>query len=607
MINDPAPQSASSVGVSQQARSRQTALTYSPTDSPDSSADIAAGDPDETRPLWLAPVFREQALLQPTQVHALPTLTGDVASPGGVGYYHTWLDNESERRSTHYFKSAWRGFIQDVRQYRNPVEPAAGVSFATIDRTRSAITTVTQGQVIVFSLLVMGIITALYVAGPTTLTLLLGGVTFAYLIHLTLMAIMAAAVIGQAPDEQFSLDFIQQLDSTQWPLYSVLCPLYKETEVITQFVAAMQALDYPHDKLQVLFLTEADDGATREAIKRLHLPAHFEIVTVPDGSPRTKPRACNYGLMLARGGFIVIYDAEDVPDPLQLKKAVLAFANHGASLACVQAKLGFYNARQNLLTRWFALEYGLWFNMTLPGLQWARLSLPLGGTSNHFRTDVLRRLGGWDVFNVTEDCDLGLRLAEQHLYTTILDSTTLEEANSDVRNWIRQRSRWIKGYMQTYLVHLRRPWNYLLQGRIRELFSLFAIIGSTPATFLVNPLMWGLLGLYIAQRRELATEFQLLYSAPIFYPAVICLVVGNFLYLYLYLLSSAKSGQYHLLLWTLTVPLYWMLMSVAAGMALYQLVVKPHHWEKTQHGLHLSHEEGALEPAHPPASTKSGV
>jgi cellulose synthase/poly-beta-1,6-N-acetylglucosamine synthase-like glycosyltransferase len=607
MTIDPAPQSTSSVGALQQARSRQAMRIVSLPDSPVPSADIATSDPDETQPRWLAPVFREQALLQPTQVHALRTLTSDASGAGEVGYYHAWLDNETERRSSHYFKSAWRGFVRDVRHHRKPAETAAGISFATIDRTRSAITTVTRGQVIVFSLLTMGIITALYVAGPTTLTLLLGGMTFAYLIHLTLMAIMAAAVIGQAPDERFSQDFIEQLDSTQWPLYTVLCPLYKETEVITQFVAAMQALDYPHDKLQVLFLTEADDDATREAIEGLRLPAHFEIVTVPDGSPRTKPRACNYGLMLARGGFVVIYDAEDVPDPLQLKKAVLAFANHGASLGCVQAKLGFYNARQNLLTRWFALEYALWFNMTLPGLQWARLSLPLGGTSNHFRTDVLRRLGGWDVFNVTEDCDLGLRLAEQHLHTTILDSTTLEEANSDVRNWIRQRSRWIKGYMQTYLVHLRRPWNYLFQGRVRELFSLFAIIGSTPATFLVNPLMWGLLGLYIAQRRELATEFQLLYSAPIFYPAVICLVVGNFLYLYLYLVSSAKSEQYHLLLWTLTIPFYWMLMSVAAGMALYQLVVKPHHWEKTQHGLHLLHEEGAPDPARAPASTLSSV
>jgi cellulose synthase/poly-beta-1,6-N-acetylglucosamine synthase-like glycosyltransferase len=231
--------------------------------------------------------------------------------------------------------------------------------------------------------------------------------------------------------------------------------------------------------------------------------------------------------------------------------------------------------------------------MTLPGLQWARLSLPLGGTSNHFRTDVLRRLGGWDVFNVTEDCELGLRLAEHHLHTTILDSTTLEEANSDVRNWIRQRSRWIKGYMQTYLVHLRRPWNYLTQGRIRELFSLFAIIGATPATFLVNPLMWALLGLYIAERHTLAPEFQMLYSPPIFYPAAVCLVAGNFLYVYLYLVTCAKSEHYQLLPWALTIPFYWVLMSIAAAMALFQLVVKPHHWEKTRHGLHLSREQTA--------------
>jgi cellulose synthase/poly-beta-1,6-N-acetylglucosamine synthase-like glycosyltransferase len=189
-----------------------------------------------------------------------------------------------------------------------------------------------------------------------------------------------------------------------------------------------------------------------------------------------------------------------------------------------------------------------------------------------------------------------LRLAEHHLYTTILDSTTLEEANSDVRNWIRQRSRWIKGYMQTYLVHLRRPWNYLAQGRIRELFSLFAIIGATPATFLVNPLMWALLGLYIAERHALAPEFHMLYSPPIFYPAVICLVAGNFLYLYLYLylVSCAKSEHYHLLPWALTIPLYWVLMSIAAAMALFQLVVKPHHWEKTRHGLHLSQQQVAV-------------
>jgi glycosyltransferase XagB len=560
------------------------------------SFDPSADTRDEAPPSWLEHVLHEQAMLQPTQANGLSTL--QVGAPGAdgareIGYYHVWLEHESQRRSSRYFKSAWREFVQHVRQRALPAKEETGFSFATLAASRSAKTTITPGQTLAFILIVTALVTGLYLAGPLTLTLLLGGVTFAYLLHLAMTALMAARVVSSTPEERFSADLIRRLDGIEWPLYTVLCPLYKEARVVPQFAAAMQALDYPQDRLQVLFLTESDDAETRAAIKRLRLPAHFEVVTVPDGHPRTKPRACNYGLMVARGGFIVIYDAEDKPDPLQLKKAVLSFANHDASLACVQAKLGFYNTHQNLLTRWFAIEYALWFNLTLPGLQWARLSLPLGGTSNHFRTDVLRRLGGWDVFNVTEDCDLGLRLAERHLYTTILDSTTLEEANSDVRNWIRQRSRWIKGYMQTYLVHLRRPWNYLLQGRIRELFSLFAVIGATPATFLVNPLMWALLALYIAERHTLAREFQLLYSAPVFYPAVICLVAGNFLYLYLYLLTCAKSEQYTLLPWALTIPLYWALMSVAAVMALFQLIVKPHHWERTHHGLHLKRQQAA--------------
>ena len=558
--------------------------------------------PFDTRPEWLEDVLREQAaLLGPTAAIAPPILSPGGRGPLEIGYYHAWLDNESQRRTSHYFKSAWRGFAERVRLTLRASGGQTALPFATIESARSAITTLTRGQAVVFALLAAAVVAGLYVAGPLMLTLLLGGVTLAYLVNLTITAVMAARVIGQSPEERFSSDFIQQLDGVQWPQYTVLCPLYRETAVVPQFVAAMRALDYPQDRLQVLFLTESDDDATREAIHDMELPANFEVVTVPDGVPRTKPRACNFGLLLAKGSFIVIYDAEDVPDPLQLKKAVLTFAHHNPSLACVQAKLGFYNTRQNVLTRWFAIEYALWFNMILPGLQWARLSLPLGGTSNHFRTDVLRRLGGWDAFNVTEDCDLGLRLAEHHLYTTILDSTTLEEANSNVRNWIRQRSRWIKGYMQTYLVHLRRPWDYILQRRARELFSLHAIIGGTPATFLVNPLMWALLGLYIAERKTLAAEFHILYVAPIFYPAVICLVAGNFLYMYLCLVACAKSEQFDLLPWVLTLPLCWALMCVAAGMALFQLIVKPHHWEKTHHGLHLSRDRDtsalAAEPA----------
>ena len=201
--------------------------------------------------------------------------------------------------------------------------------------------------------------------------------TFAYLLHLAMTALMAARVVSHTPEERFSADLIQHLDGIEWPSYTILCPLYHEAEVAAQFTRAMRLLDYPTDRLQVLLLTEQDDTETREALLRMCLPAHFEVITVPEGSPRTKPRACNFGLTLATGDFVVIFDAEDIPDPLQLKKAVLTFARHDATLACAQASLAFYNPNQNLLTRWFAAEYALWFGLTLPGLQWARLSLPL--------------------------------------------------------------------------------------------------------------------------------------------------------------------------------------------------------------------------------------
>ncbi|HZC07917.1 MAG TPA: glycosyltransferase [Ktedonobacterales bacterium] len=480
--------------------------------------------------------------------------------------------------------------------------------FAPLRPGSSAIQTVTQGQRLVLGLLIVALVLALYLKGTATLIALLGFITFTYLVNMTLMMIAVARAlyddgVRDSDDrveyenalaslvDQRSADevLIATLGDDYWPPYTILCPLYREVEVIPQFVDAISALDYPADRLQVLLLTEEDDEATRQAILGMSLPASFQVVTVPDGEPRTKPRACNYGLLMADGSFTVIYDAEDIPDPLQLKKAVLAFARDNASLACVQASLGFYNPSQNLLTRWFTIEYAVWFHVVLPGLQWLGLSLPLGGTSNHFRTDVLRRVGGWDPFNVTEDCDLGLRLAHMRLRTAILDSTTMEEANSDVRNWLRQRSRWIKGYMQTYLVHLRHPARYVTKRRFRALFSLQILIGASPATMLVNPLMWALLGIYIGLRGQVAPMFQIVYMPLIFYPAVACLVCGNFLQLYTHLIACVKTRQFFLIPAVVTIPLYWLLMSLAAIMAAWQLIVMPHYWEKTKHGLHLKH------------------
>jgi predicted nucleic acid-binding Zn ribbon protein len=349
----------------------------------------------------------------------------------------------------------------------------------------------------------------------------------------------------------------------------------------------MLALDYPTDKLQILLLVEEEDGETQRAIQGMQLPSYFELMIVPAGQPRTKPRACNYGLLHTTGDFVVIYDAEDIPESLQLKKAVLAFAHHGPDLACVQAKLNYYNTQQNLLTRWFTVEYSSWFDMTLPGLQKLGVSLPLGGTSNHFRTELLRRVGAWDVFNVTEDCDLGLRLGHYRLRTVMVDSTTYEEANSQVKNWLRQRSRWIKGYMQTYLVHMRHPVAYLHSGCLREFLSLQLAVGGKTAILFVNPLMWMLLAVYILFRMPVANAYHLLYPMPILYMATLCLIFGNFMYIYIHLLGCMKGRHYSLARWALLMPVYWALMSVAAYIALYQLVFKPHYWEKTLHGLHL--------------------
>ncbi|GAC1471139.1 MAG: hypothetical protein PVS3B3_16930 [Ktedonobacteraceae bacterium] len=459
--------------------------------------------------------------------------------------------------------------------------------FAPYRAEHSALQTFSKKQVIA-----LAVMTCLWLIGVAWLRLgmLTATVTvimILYLGHLILDMILASCTFRQSTESKIDDEIVHALANADWPNYTILCPLYKEARVVPQFVKAMQALDYPVNKLQVLFLTEEDDKETREAIWELQLPPHFKVVTVPDGKPRTKPRACNFGLLITTGPYVVIYDAEDVPDPLQLKKAILTFANHGPSLACVQAKLNFYNPQQNLLTRFFTLEYSLWFDLILPGLQQVGFSLPLGGTSNHFQTKTLRALGGWDAYNVTEDCDLGLRLSRYQFETAVLDSTTYEEANSQVKNWIRQRSRWIKGYMQTYLIYMRQPQRYLKANRFREFLSLQLIVGGKTLTLFVNPLMWVLLAIYILFRPYVQDVYQTLFPPAVLYMGIFCLVFGNFFHIYMYLLGGLKRKQYLLVKWALFIPFYWVLLSTAAMMAFYELLLKPHYWQKTQHGLHL--------------------
>ncbi len=376
------------------------------------------------------------------------------------------------------------------------------------------------------------------------------------------------------------------LNERRLPVYTILCPLYKESHIIPQFLQSISLLDWPKDKLEVMLLLEEDDTGSIAAVKKMSLPAYVKVVVVPHSFPKTKPKACNYGLSLATGEYLVIYDAEDIPDPLQLKKAYLAFQSAPNDVLCLQAKLNYFNPNQNLLTRFFTAEYSLWFDVTLTGLQSLQTTIPLGGTSNHFRTKDLLTLQGWDPFNVTEDADLGMRLFKAGYKTAIIDSTTLEEANSKVKNWIRQRSRWIKGYMQTYLVHNREIIKDIKNQKIHNLFF-HLTIGGKIAFILINPLLWLATISYFTLYAIVGPTIESLYPSYIFYMAAFSLIVGNFLFLYYYMIGCIKRGHYELVKYVFFIPLYWLLISVAGLMALQQLIFKPHYWEKTVHGLHL--------------------
>ena len=253
----------------------------------------------------------------------------------------------------------------------------------------------------------------------------------------------------------------------------------------------------------------------------------------------------------------------------------------------MQAALNYCNATDNWLTRMFTLEYSFWFDYMLPGLDRLRLPIPLGGTSNHFRTRGLRMLGGWDPFNVTEDADLGIRAAALGRTVGVINSTTYEEANRAPGNWVRQRSRWIKGYMQTLLVHLRRPGALLRTAGLRQTAAFALLVGGTPATFLFTPPLYVLFAVsLILPPSKLAG----LFPGWVLWVSLVNLLVGNGLMIYVSMMGAFKRRRYELVLWALLNPVYWLLHSAAAYKALWQLVTKPHYWEKTVHGLsHAAH------------------
>jgi cellulose synthase/poly-beta-1,6-N-acetylglucosamine synthase-like glycosyltransferase len=460
---------------------------------------------------------------------------------------------------------------------------------------QSAKVVFTIPHVVALWLILSALLAGLAAAPVATIAAVSGAVSLIYLATFLFRFLLTWVGASRRVDISVSAAEVASLRDEDLPVYTVLVPMYREAEVLPVLVDSIRKLDYPRAKLDVKLVLEAGDSETIEAAKALGTESIFEILRVPHSRPKTKPKACNFALRFARGEYCVIFDAEDMPEPDQLKKAVALFRRSGPELACVQARLNYFNRDDNFLTRMFTLEYSQWFDFLLPGLHRLRVPIPLGGTSNHFRTETLVRLGAWDPYNVTEDADLGVRLTQQGYRTTVVNSTTFEEANGVLRSWISQRSRWIKGYMQTWLVHMRDPvglWRSL--GPIGFLgFQLF--IGFPPMTALINPLLWLAFVISLAADPELVAPY---FPGWVVYVAMFNLLLGNAMYIYFGVIAAVKRRWYHLVPWGLLAPAYWMLHSAAALKALWQLFLKPHHWEKTQHGTSAATREVLAALAH---------
>jgi cellulose synthase/poly-beta-1,6-N-acetylglucosamine synthase-like glycosyltransferase len=316
------------------------------------------------------------------------------------------------------------------------------------------------------------------------------------------------------------------------------------------------------------------------------------VLVAPPGSPKTKPRACNFALQRARGELVVIYDAEDAPHPGQLREAAARFAAGDPRLACLQAPLRIEDPGFSLfLPQQFRLEYASHFEVLLPALARWGLAFPLGGTSNHFKASALREIGAWDSYNVTEDADIGFRLAAAGHRLGVIGRPTWETAPTTWGQWFPQRARWIKGHMQTLAVHargvtMRQPRN---AGAL-----LLTLALSVASSHLHGPVM--LLAL-LAGAADYAADAKL--DLPI-----------ADLTLYLFGWGSAaiagvrgvtRAGGAPRFLHLFGMVGYWLLQSVAAAKALHQFVTAPHRWDKTLHTPRAEAVRLPSETAHEPA------
>jgi glycosyltransferase XagB len=421
------------------------------------------------------------------------------------------------------------------------------------------------GRIVVAAILALSVSVVLGTIGATPFqsATLLAGLMFAGLGLLRAFACLTPAAKGH--------EFTSQLTLEAVPMWTILIALYKEADSVGSLLAALKQIEWARDRLDIIFACESDDTETL-AVLQAHRNNHrFRIIRVPAGGPRTKPNALQTALPFALGRYLTVYDAEDRPHPQQLRAAFQAFLSAPPDLAVVQAPLVTWNHDESWIARQFALDYAIWFRVMLPAF--ARVSglIPLGGTSNHFKTDILRKVGGWDPYNVTEDADLGVRMGRQGYQTSLITPPTYEEAPPKLNAWVKQRGRWIQGHIQTLSLHLRTPIALYRDIGWRGILALTLGIGTGPmSAFLGLP---ALLGLAVSIASKSAQPFTWLPFA--------LGILGHWLAA---MTACQRDGRWSLMQSALTLPFYHCLQSVAACRAMWRVVFTPSFWDKTDHG-----------------------
>lgn len=425
-----------------------------------------------------------------------------------------------------------------------------------------------------------------------TILLLVATITLALSIGLKTAAFLAQITSKYPPAKTTEPDSKTRF---RLPRVSIMVPLLREKEIAQALIARLSRLTYPKALLDIVLVLEERDEVTRQTLANTNLPPWMKVIEVPcTNGVTTKPRALNYALDFCRGSIIGVWDAEDLPAPDQIEIVAHHFHCAPPEVVCLQGILDYYNPRANWLSRCFTIEYATWWRIIMPGIARLGLVIPLGGTTLFFRRDALEKVRGWDAHNVTEDADLGFRLARYGYRTQMIPTVTHEEATCRPWAWVRQRSRWLKGFMVTYLVHMRSPRRLLADLGPLKFWGFQVFFIAALSQFLLAPLLWSLWLVLLGMPHPLqgVVNHSIIFSLAGFF--ALCELVS----ICFGLVAVSGKEHRHLMAWAPTLMLYFPLGTLACYKAVYELVAKPFFWDKTQHGHSLDQKTGIIPDCH---------